>query len=159
MDPHQAWLVLRGIRTLPLRVERATENAAKLTAFLKDHPRVEWVSYPGLESHPQHAVACEQMDGFGSMISIGVRGGLAAGRAVMNHVRLFTLAVSLDGVESLIEHPASMTHASVPRKEREEAGIGDELVRIAVGCEDFEDLREDLDQALLASARVPNPVV
>ncbi|MBZ5551657.1 MAG: PLP-dependent aspartate aminotransferase family protein [Acidobacteriia bacterium] len=148
MDPHQAWLVLRGVQTLPLRVERAQENAMKLAPFLKQHPKVRWVSYPGLPEHPQHEIARKQMDGFGTMIAMGVTGGLEGGKIVMNHVRLFTLAVSLGGVESLIEHPASMTHASIPREERQKAGITDELVRISVGCEDFEDIKEDLDQAL-----------
>jgi methionine-gamma-lyase len=148
MDPHQAWLVLRGVRTLPLRVEKAQENAGKLAQFLLEHPKVTWVSYPGLPDHPQHQIARKQMDGFGAMISFGVKNDLEGGKIVMNNVRLFTLAVSLGGVESLIEHPASMTHASVPKKEREESGILDELVRVAVGCENFEDLRDDLDQAL-----------
>jgi cystathionine beta-lyase/cystathionine gamma-synthase len=114
---------------------------------------VSWIAYPGLEEHPQHALARRQMDGFGNMIAIGVKGGLPAGKAMMNHVTLFTLAVSLGGVESLIEHPASMTHAGLPRHEREAAGLPDELVRIAVGCEDVEDLRADLDQALEAAGR------
>ena len=148
MDPHQAWLILRGVRTMPLRVEKAQENAMKLARFLETHPKVVWVRYPGLECHPQHELAKRQMDGFGSMISFGVKRGIEGGVAVMNSVRLITLAVSLGGVESLIEHPASMTHASIPRAEREESGIKDELVRLSVGCEDFEDLREDLDQAL-----------
>ncbi len=148
MDPHQAWLILRGLRTLPLRVEKAQENAMKLAEFLKSHPKVTWVSYPGLPDHPQHKTAKRQMDGFGSMISFGVQDGLQGGITLMNSVRLITLAVSLGGVESLIEHPASMTHASVGREEKQEAGIVDELVRFSVGCEDFEDLREDLDQAL-----------
>lgn len=148
MDPHQAWLVLRGVRTLPLRVERAQENAGKLAQFLLQHPMVSWVNYPGLEDHPQHDIAKKQMDGFGSMICFGVKGGLNGGKVVMNNVKLFTLAVSLGGVEALIEHPASMTHASVPKEERQRAGILDELVRISVGCEHFEDLRDDLDQAL-----------
>ena len=148
MDPHQAWLVLRGVRTMPLRVERGTESAEKLARFLQAHPKVAWVRYPGLDDHPQHDVARKQMDGFGMMLCFGVRGGLEAGRTLMDNVELFTLAVSLGGVESLIEHPASMTHASVPREEREKAGIVDELVRIAVGCEDFEDLRADLERAL-----------
>jgi methionine-gamma-lyase len=148
MDPHQAWLVLRGVRTLPIRIEKSVENARQLAAFLEEHPGVSWVRYPGLPKHPQHALARRQMDGFGSMICFGVRGGLNAGRTLMNNVELFGLAVSLGGVESLIEHPASMTHASVPRPEREEAGILDELVRISVGCEDLEDLRADLGQAL-----------
>jgi len=148
MDPHQAWLVLRGVRTLALRVEKSQENAMKLAAFLEEHPKVTWVRYPGLPDHPQHEIAKKQMDGFGAMICFGVKNGLEGGKTVMNHMQLFTLAVSLGGVESLIEHPASMTHASMPRDEREAAGILDELVRISVGCEDYEDLRDDLDQAL-----------
>ncbi len=148
MDPHQAWLIHRGVRTLPLRVERSQENAMKLANFLKDHPMVEWVTYPGLTSHPQHELATQQMDGYGCMIAIGVKGGLDGGRIVMNNVKLFTLAVSLGGVESLIEHPASMTHASLSKAGREQAGIPDELVRISPGCEDYEDLRDDLDLAL-----------
>ncbi|MCL4707874.1 aminotransferase class I/II-fold pyridoxal phosphate-dependent enzyme [bacterium] len=148
MDPHQAWLVLRGVRTMPLRVERSQENAQKMASFLQQHPKVTWVRYPGLPDHPQHAIAKKQMDGFGGMICFGVKNGLEGGKTVMNNVRLFTLAVSLGGVESLIEHPASMTHATVPRHEREQAGIVDELVRISVGCEDFADLRDDIDQAL-----------
>lgn len=156
MDPHQAWLVLRGVRTLPLRVERAQENAFKLAHFLKNHPMVTWVLYPGLPEHPQHELAKKQMDGFGAMIAIGVKGGLEGGRVMMNNVKLFTLAVSLGGVESLIEHPASMTHASMPKSGREQAGILDELVRISPGCEDVEDLRDDLDQALNAIKLLPS---
>ncbi len=148
MDPHQAWLVLRGVRTLALRVEKSQENAARLADYLKGHPKVTWTRYPGLKDHAQHEIAKKQMDGFGAMICFGVKGGYEAGKTVMDNVRLFTLAVSLGGVESLIEHPASMTHASIPKDEREDAGIVDELVRIAVGCEDFTDLRDDLDQAL-----------
>jgi methionine-gamma-lyase len=150
MDPHQAWLILRGLQTLPLRAERSQENALTLARFLRRHPMVAWVSYPGLEEHPQHDLARRQMDGFGNMIAIGVKGGLEAGKTMMNSVRLFTLAVSLGGVESLIEHPASMTHAGLPRHEREAAGLSDDLVRIAVGCEDADDLQADLDQALNA---------
>ncbi len=153
MDPHQAWLILRGLMTLPLRAERSQQNALALARFLRTHPMVSWVSYPGLEEHPQHDLALRQMHGFGNTIAIGVTGGLRAGRALMDGVKLFTLAVSLGGVESLIEHPASMTHAGLPREEREAAGIRDELVRIAVGCEDVEDLQADLDQALEAAGR------
>ncbi len=148
MDPHQAWLILRGVRTLPLRTERAQENAMKLAAFLSGHPKVIWTRYPGLAEHPQHDLAKKQMDGFGAMLCFGVKNGLEGGRVLLNNLRLITLAVSLGGVESLIEHPASMTHASVPREEREQVGILDELVRLSVGCEDFDDLRADLDQAL-----------
>ncbi len=148
MDPHQAWLILRGVRTLTLRVERAQANAAKIAAFLEQHPRVEWVLYPGLPHHPGHDIAKKQMDGFGAMLCFGVKGGLEGGRMLMNGLRLFTLAVSLGGVESLVQHPASMTHAGVPREERLAAGIKDEMVRLSVGCEDVEDLIADLDQAL-----------
>jgi methionine-gamma-lyase len=152
MDPHQAWLILRGVRTLPLRMERSQQNAMKIAEFLTDHPKVAWVRYPGLPDHPQHELAKAQMDGFGAMICFGVKGGIEGGITLMNNVRIITLAVSLGGVESLIEHPASMTHISIPREEREKAGITDELVRLSVGCEDFEDLRDDLDQAL---AKIP----
>jgi methionine-gamma-lyase len=148
MDPHQAWLILRGVRTLPLRMERAQENAVRLAEFLSHHPKVTWVRFPGLPDHPQHDLAQEQMDGFGAMLCFGVQQGLAGGKILLNNVRLITLAVSLGGVESLIEHPASMTHASVPQARREEACISDDLVRLSVGCEDFLDLRADLDQAL-----------
>jgi methionine-gamma-lyase len=148
MDPHQAWLILRGVRTLGLRLERAQQNAMRLAEALKQHPKVIWVRYPGLPEHPQHKIAKKQMDGFGSMLCFGVEKGLEGGITLMNNVRLITLAVSLGGVESLIEHPASMTHASMPREEREQAGILDELVRLSVGCEDSDDLRDDLDQAL-----------
>ncbi|HEX6976375.1 MAG TPA: aminotransferase class I/II-fold pyridoxal phosphate-dependent enzyme [Vicinamibacterales bacterium] len=153
MDPHQAWLILRGFQTLPLRAERSEQNAMALARHLRTHPMVSWISYPGLEEHPQHALARRQMDGFGNMIAIGVKGGLAAGKAMMNSVKVFTLAVSLGGVESLIEHPASMTHAGLSSAEREAAGLTDDLVRIAVGCEHVDDLRADLDQALAAAGQ------
>jgi methionine-gamma-lyase len=130
MDPHQAWLVLRGVRTLALRVEKSQDNAMKLAKFLKKHPNVIWVTYPGLPDHPQHEIAKKQMDGFGAMIAIGVKNGLEGGKVVMNNVKVFTLAVSLGGVESLIEHPASMTHASVSKEEKIKAGISEETTSI-----------------------------
>lgn len=148
IDPHQAWLVLRGVKTLALRVEKSQDNAMKLARFLESHPEVSWVNYPGLESHPQHALAKRQMKGFGSMLCFGLKGGFEAGRKMINAVKLCTLAVSLGGVESLIQHPASMTHAGVSEEERKAAGISDDLIRLSVGCEGYEDLREDLDQAL-----------
>lgn len=148
IDPHQAWLVQRGLKTLPLRMDRCQENAMKLARFLEEHPKVNWVKYPGLESHPQFDLANKQMDGPGALLSFGVKGGLEAGQTVMNSVHLATLAVSLGGIETLIQHPASMTHAAMSKEERQEAGITDELVRISVGCEDYEDLQEDLEQAL-----------
>jgi len=129
-------------------MEKSQENAIKLAQFLKTHPKVIWVHYPGLPEHEQYDIAQRQMEGFGSMIAFGVKRGREGGKILLNNVKIFTLAVSLGGVESLIEHPASMTHASVPADEREKAGILDELVRVSVGCEDFEDLRDDLEQAL-----------
>jgi methionine-gamma-lyase len=148
MDPHQAWLVLRGVRTLALRVEKSQDNAARLAPWLAAHPKVRWVNYPGLESHPQYALAKEQMRGFGSMICFGLHGGYEAGRKMINAVELCTLAVSLGGIESLIQHPASMTHAGLPKEHREMAGITDDLIRLSVGCEGVEDLQADLEQAL-----------
>ena len=139
MDPHQAWLVLRGIRTLGMRVERAQANAIEIAQWLEGHPLIEWVSYPGLASHRQYDLAKKQMSGPGSVLAFELRGGVDAGRILMNNVRVITLAVSLGGVESLIEHPASMTHKE---------GVTPGLVRLSVGCEDVDDLRADLAQAL-----------
>ena len=148
MDPHQAWLVLRGVRTLALRVERSQQSAAELARWLAGHPKVKWTNYPGLESHPQYALAAKQMRGFGSMLCFGLHGGFEAGRRMINAVELCTLAVSLGGIESLIQHPASMTHAGVSKEHQEAAGITQDLIRLSVGCEDWEDIRDDLDQAL-----------
>ncbi|HOT26760.1 MAG TPA: PLP-dependent aspartate aminotransferase family protein [Candidatus Ozemobacteraceae bacterium] len=148
IDPHQAWLVLRGIKTLGMRVRVAQDNAMKLANDLLKHPAVAWVKYPGLPSHPQHELAKKQMKGFGAMISFELKGGVEAGRILMDTVKLSTLAVSLGGVETLIQHPASMTHASMGPKGRQAAGISDGLVRFSVGCEDYEDIRDDLVQAL-----------
>jgi methionine-gamma-lyase len=153
IDPHQAWLVLRGIRTLGMRVERAQSNAQELAPWLERYPAIEWLRYPGLPSHPQHQLAKRQMRGPGSMIAFELKGGLEAGRRMMNAVRLITLAVSLGGVESLIEHPASMTHSKASAEELREQGITAGLVRLAVGCEDLEDLRADLAQALEIASR------
>lgn len=148
MDPHQAYLVIRGLKTLGLRIEKAQAGALAIARWLDAHPRVKAVRYIGLPSHPQHEVAKRQMRGFGSMISFELKGGFEAGRSLMNSVKLATLAVSLGGVETLIEHPASMTHASMSRAAREEAGFADGLVRYSVGIEDADDLIADLDQAL-----------
>lgn len=147
MDPHQAWLVLRGIKTLGLRMERAQANARALAYFLQRHAAVKWVNYPGLVDHPQHDLMKQQMRGPGAIVCFGVRGGLEAGRRFINAVQLATLAVSLGGIETLIEHPASMTHAGVSPDERRKAGVTDDLVRIAVGCEDYDDLERDFGQA------------
>jgi methionine-gamma-lyase len=148
MDPHQAYLVHRGIKTLSLRIERAQANALEIARWLEQRDDVRWVRYPGLPSHPQHALAREQMSGPGAILSFELVGGFEAGRRLMDRVKMALLAVSLGGVESLIEHPASMTHAGVPRSEREAAGITDGLVRYSVGIEDVRDLIEDLRDAL-----------
>jgi methionine-gamma-lyase len=148
MDPTQAFMVLRGVKTLAIRIDRAQENAAKVAAFLQGHPKVEWIKYPGLTSHPQYELAISQMKGFGSMMSFGLKGGYEAGRKLMDQVQLALLAVSLGGVETLIQHPASMTHAAVSHQNKIEAGITDDLVRFSVGIEDVEDIIADLDQAL-----------
>ncbi len=148
MDPHQAWLVLRGVKTLGLRMEKAQENALRLARWLEKHPKISWIRYPFLESHPQHALAKRQMRGGGAVFSFGVKGGLEAGKMLINNVEVATLAVSLGGIETLIEHPASMTHAGIPAAERLKADISDDLVRIAVGCEDYADIEHDLARVL-----------
>jgi methionine-gamma-lyase len=157
MDPHQAWLALRGLKTLALRVRASQDNARVIASFLEAHPDVDWVRYPGLASHPQHRLAGRQMDGPGALISFEVKGGVEAGRQLLDHVRLMTLAVSLGGIETLIQHPASMTHATMHRDDRLAAGISDGLVRVSVGCEDADDLIADFAQAL-SSVRLLNPV-
>jgi methionine-gamma-lyase len=148
MDPHQSWLARRGLKTLSIRIDRAQENAMKVAAYLENHPKVEWVLYPGLKSHPQYELGKLQMNGPGSMISFGLKGGLEAGKLVMNNVQFALLAVSLGGVETLIQHPASMTHSKLSKEAREKAGITDGLVRLSVGIEDVEDIINDLEQAM-----------
>ncbi|MBL7112208.1 MAG: aminotransferase class I/II-fold pyridoxal phosphate-dependent enzyme [Bacteroidales bacterium] len=148
MDPHQAYMVLRGVKTLSIRVERADQNARIIADYLEKHPKVNWIKYPGLPSHPQYELARQQMKGFGSMISFGIKDGFEGGKKLMNNVQLAKLAVSLGGVESLIQHPASMTHAIVPEKEKLMAGITPDLVRLSVGIEYINDLLSDLEEAL-----------
>ena len=148
MDPHQASLVSRGLKTLSVRMERAQANTMAIASYLERHPKVEWVSYLGLPSHPQYELARRQMAGPGAMISFGVKGGVEAGARLMDSVKLAALAVSLGGVETLICHPASMTHASMGREARLEGGVSDGLVRYSVGIEDLADLLADLEQAL-----------
>lgn len=147
--PFDCWLVLRGLKTLAVRMERHESNARHLAKFLSQHPRVKRVRYPGLPEHPQHKVAVRQMKGFGGLISFEVNGGLPAARRLLKRVKVFSLAESLGGVESLIEIPSLMTHASVPREARLKLGIADDLIRLSVGIEDVEDLVADLRQALL----------
>lgn len=143
-----AFLCMRSLKTLPLRMKAHEESAKAIAHFLEKHPRVEKIIYPGLASHPQHALAKEQMSGFGGMITFYLKGGLAESRTFLEKVKIFALAESLGGVESLIEHPAIMTHASVPAANRKALGIEDNLIRISVGIEDLQDLLWDLEQAL-----------
>lgn len=147
--PMDSFLVLRGIKTLHLRMQRHCENGEKIARFLVDHPKVDKVYWPGFESHPNHEVAKEQMRGFGGMISFTLKGNvLQDALDLVKKVEIFALAESLGGVESLIGHPATMTHASIPKEEREKTGVVDTLIRLSVGVEDAEDLIEDLKQAL-----------
>jgi len=146
--PFDSWLVLRGIKTLALRMKRHEENAKEIAEMLEKHPKVEKVLYPGLKSHPQHEIAKRQMKGFGGMITFFLKGNLETARGFLEKVKLFSLAESLGGVESLIEHPAIMTHASIPAEMRAKLGISDTLVRISVGIENVSDLKKDLLQAL-----------
>jgi methionine-gamma-lyase len=147
MDPTQAFMVIRGVKTLAIRIERAQQNAIKVAEFLQSHPKIEWIKYPGLTSHPHHELAKTQMSGFGSMMSFGLKGGFEAGKKLMDNVHLAILAVSLGGVETLIQHPASMTHAAVSKENKFAAGITEDLVRFSVGIEDENDIIDDLKQA------------
>ena len=147
-SPFDCWLTLLGVKTLHLRMHRHASNAQAVAEFLESHPQVEKITYPGLKSHPQYGVAKEQMDGFSGMISFELEGGIPAGTTVMNNVKLCSLAESLGAVETMITHPASMTHVDVPAEERHARGLTDGLVRISVGIEDPEDIIDDLKQAL-----------
>ncbi|PYS69179.1 MAG: cystathionine gamma-synthase [Acidobacteria bacterium] len=147
LSPFDSWLVMRGTKTLALRMEQHDKSGRAVAAFLEEHPKVKKVYYPGSASHPQHALARRQQNGFGGMVAFDV-GSLAAARTVLESVKLCTLAESLGGVETLISHPATMTHASVDEEKRERLGITDGLVRISVGIEDTDDIIADIDQAL-----------
>ena len=147
-SPFDCWLVLRGIKTLPVRMKQQEANAAAIANYLEKHPEVERVFYPGLKSHPGHEVARRQMKGFGGMVSFEMRGGIEAVNSFLRKVKIFSLAESLGGVDSLVEHPATMSHASMPEDFRKKIGIGQNLVRLSVGLENIDDLIEDLEQAL-----------
>ncbi len=146
-SPFDSWLVLRGVKTLGIRMKQHEKNAFEIARFLEQHPKVEKVVYPGLESHPHHQIAKEQMSGYGGMITFFIKGGLDGARTFLENVDLFVLAESLGGVESLIESPAIMTHASIPKVEREKIGLSDNLIRVSVGIEEVEDLIEDMKHA------------
>src|SRR5262249_212415 len=147
LSPFDSWLVLRGTKTLPVRMKQHSATGMSLARFLHEHPKVRHVFYPGLPSHPQHALAARQMHGFGGMLAFDL-GSLESAKRVLNSVELMALAESLGGVETLISHPATMTHASVPPEKRQALGISDGLVRVSAGLEDIDDLKEDLTQAL-----------
>ena len=146
--PFDSFLALRGLKTLHLRMRAHCHNAQELARFLQSHPAIDGVIYPGLESHPHHVLAKRQMDGFGGIVSVRIAGGFEGAKRFCERLELFTLAESLGGVESLVNHPAVMTHASIPPVRRAELGIGDDLVRLSVGVEDVADLRADLERAL-----------
>ncbi|MCW4454314.1 cystathionine gamma-synthase [Flavobacterium sp. MXW15] len=146
--PFDSFLALRGLKTLPLRMRAHCTNALALAQWLETHPAIEKVIYPGLPSHPQHALAAKQMNGFGGIVSIVLKGGFDAAKRFCERTELFTLAESLGGVESLVNHPAVMTHASIPVERRSQLGISDALVRLSVGVEDLDDLRRDIESAL-----------
>jgi cystathionine gamma-lyase len=146
--PFDSWIVLRGLKTLAVRMRQHEENALAVAEFLRDHPQVEMVSYPGLPSHPQHELAKRQMSGFSGMVSFTLKGGAKAAYAAVRKTEVIQFAESLGGVESLITHPATMTHAAIPREQREARGVTDGLMRLSVGIEDKEDLIADLDQAI-----------
>jgi methionine-gamma-lyase len=148
MGTHEAWLCIRGLKTLHLRMERHAENAMLVSQFLDSHPKVNLVRYPGLSSHPQHNIAKKQMDGYSGMLSFEIKGGVEAGQRLMNSVKMCQLSVSLGSTDTLIQHPASMTHVIVPRDIRIKIGITDGLVRVSAGIEDARDIIADLDQAL-----------
>ena len=153
LDPFAAWLLLRGLKTLGVRVDRHNQNALRLAGFLTTHPQVAWVSYPGLPTHPGHTIAARQMRGFGGMLAFEVRGGFEAGVHCVEALRTCLLAVSLGGAETLVTHPASTTSIGIPREHRERAGITDGLIRVSVGLEDVEDVIADFDQALARAER------
>ncbi len=148
LGPFDSFLALRGVKTLDVRMTRHTDSAMKIAQWLEKHPKIEKVYYPGLASHPQHDLAKKQMQGFGGMVTAIMKGDLDASRRMLSACEIFTLAESLGGVESLIEHPAIMTHASIPKEEREKLGISDGLIRLSVGIEDVDDLIADLSAAL-----------
>jgi cystathionine beta-lyase/cystathionine gamma-synthase len=148
LSPQVAWLTLQGVKTLSIRMDAQSENALAIARFLESHPKVDRVCYPGLPSHPQHDLAKRQASGFGAMVWFEVKGGLSAGKKIMDSLRLWSLAENLGSVESLVTHPVTMTHADVDEAERKRVGITDGLVRLSVGLEDGEDLIEDVKQAL-----------
>ncbi|MFO7819367.1 MAG: PLP-dependent transferase, partial [Halanaerobacter sp.] len=147
-SPFNSWLFIQGLETLALRMEKHSKNALKVAQWLGEHPKVEWVRYPGLENHPQHELAKKQQKHFGGMICFGVEGGLEEGKELINNVELCSLLANIGDTRTLIIHPASTTHEQLSQKAQEEAGISDNLIRLSVGIEDVDDIIADLEQAL-----------
>ena len=148
LGPTEAHLIIRGLKTFEIRMQRHCDNAQKVAEFLEKHPKIDKVYYPGLIKHPGHEIAKKQMKGFGGIMSFELKGGFDAGKTLLNNVKLCALAVSLGDTETLIQHPASMTHSAYSKEELKEAGIPEGLVRLSVGLENVEDIIEDLEQAL-----------
>jgi O-acetylhomoserine (thiol)-lyase len=152
--PFNSWLFLQGLETLPLRMERHSQNALQIAQFLENHPAVEWVSYPGLESHPQHQTARKYFThGYGAILGFGIKGGLEAGKQLIRHVELFSHLANVGDAKSLIIHPASTTHAQLAEEEQRSAGVTPEFIRLSIGLETIDDLIDDLDQALRAATQ------
>ena len=159
LSPMDSWLVIRGVETLPLRIQQHCHNAQKVAEFLEGHPLVERVFYPGLPAHPNHAIAARQAKGFGGVVSFSLKEDTAeAAHRLVTSTRLFKLAESLGGLKSLVSHPATMTHKSIPAGRRREAGVSDSLVRLSVGLEEVTDLLKDLEQALAATGQLTTAV-
>ena len=154
LSPFNAFLFLQGLETLPLRVKKHSENALKIAQFLKKHPLVTWVNYPGLEEHPSHKLAVKYLKGnFGGLVGFGIKGGLEAGKKFINSVKLLSHLANIGDAKSLVIHPASTTHQQLTRKEQEETGVTEDFIRLSIGLEDIEDIKEDIDQALKKAAR------
>jgi methionine-gamma-lyase len=151
MSPHDAWLIMRGIKTLPLRMERHCQNALAIAEYLESHDKVEHVYYPGLKSHDGYQFIGKQMSAAGGVIAFEIKGGVEEAQAFINKMKLFSIAVSLGDAESLIQHPASMTHSPYSKEEREMAGISDSLIRVSIGLENVLDIKADLEQALCST--------
>jgi O-acetylhomoserine (thiol)-lyase len=153
LSPFNAFLFLQGLETLPLRIQKHSENALKVAQFLKQHPLVNWVNYPGLKEHESHGLAVKYLKGaFGGLVGFGIKGGLEAGKRFINSVKLLSHLANIGDAKSLVIHPASTTHQQLTRKEQEETGVSEDYIRLSIGLENIEDIKEDIDQALKKAA-------
>jgi O-acetylhomoserine (thiol)-lyase len=153
LSPFNAFLFLQGLETLPLRVKKHSENALKIAQFLKKHPSVTWVNYPGLQDHPSHPLAVKYLKGFGGIVGFGIKGGLEAGKRFINSLKLLSHLANIGDAKSLVIHPASTTHQQLTREEQEKTGVTEDYIRLSIGLEDIEDIKEDIDQALKQAVR------